>query len=253
MIVVLTFPPRNLTLNILSLTVLYPIIASALFLSHINATPFLLLSSCPDITILKPLQLKCPCLFHRVSHKPIIAIPIRFISPCMTSNFPLCILLTFHVPTFIDILQLMSSLCFLVRSAAGRPFGFGPVVSLDPVAPNSSLCSSSVAGKSLSGLRVSPSVAIVDLLLLCIMIIFLAVSRRWFAIAFPPFCLPCPFVHPLADTIIVLIDCQKGYQQVAPREGGHGGLWFVSPGRFRVYAPRRVVGQVSSLLLTNKP
>src|SRR3984885_6880384 len=201
MIVVLTFPPRNLTLNILSLTVLYPIIASALFLSHINATPFLLLSSCPDITILKPFQLKCPCLFHRVSHKPIIAIPIRFISPCMTSNFPLCI----------DILQLMSSLCFLVRSAAGRPFGFGPVVSLDPVALNSSLCSSSVAGKSLSGLRVSPSATIVDFLLLYIITVFLAVSRRWFAIAFLPFCLPCPFVHPLADTIIVLIGCQKGY------------------------------------------
>src|SRR3984885_3262389 len=58
---------------------------------------------------------------------------------------------------------------------------------------------------------IQPSYPWYLLLNLYIMTIFLAVSRRWFAIAFPPFCLPCPFVHPLADTIIVLIDCQKGY------------------------------------------
>ena len=102
------------------------------------------------------------------------------------NTFNTYMLLTFHVPTFIDFLQLMSSLCFMAISTAGRPFGFGPVASFEPVAPDSSMCSSSVAIKSPSGLRVSPLVTIVNFLLGYIMN-FLGKDKGWFAIAFPPF------------------------------------------------------------------
>src|SRR6218665_3720517 len=106
--------------------------------------------------ILYPFQLKCPCPFHLVSLSPIIDISSRFISLCMMFIFPLCMLRTFHVPTFIFCLQLRLSRCPLVRSASRRPFSFSPVSSLHLAAPDSFSCSFPVAVKSHSGLGVSP-------------------------------------------------------------------------------------------------
>src|ERR1043165_3457676 len=89
-----------------------------------------------------------------------IAIPNLFISPCMTSIFPLCILRTFQVPNFNFFLQLRLSLCSLIRSVTRLPFGFSPVTSLDQDAFDAPSRSFPVAVETHSGLGVSPSATI---------------------------------------------------------------------------------------------
>ena len=114
-------------------TVFYPSIHLDACLFMMNATPFFLSLSCPAYKTMKLSICTCPQLLHLISPTPRGLSLILSISAITTSNFPLFILLTFHVP-----ILCLSVRCFvhatpLKASGTGLPFdGFDLMPSFIP-------------------------------------------------------------------------------------------------------------------------
>ena len=124
-------------LNSLLHTVSYPIIAFALVLSHMIATPFLPFSTWPDIY---PFQLKCPwrlvlsILFHSVAW-----VLFPFVSSlsvwCSSFHFACCIH-SMYQSSSSDYISDYS----LIRPASEHPFGSSPGGSQLPLSLFPSSC-----------------------------------------------------------------------------------------------------------------
>ena len=117
----------------LSDTALYPSIHLVACLFMMNATPFLLSLSCPAYKTMKLSICTCPQLLHLISLTPRSLSPILSISAITTSNFPLFILLTFHVPILCLSVRCIVHATPLKASGTGLPFdGFGLMLSFIP-------------------------------------------------------------------------------------------------------------------------